>query len=76
MIDDFSGVQSTSMLDRLGQQGLEDVADESHRFVPIVGQLLLATRNPVLPYRQLFDPRVDSPLDYLHMQLQAIADLI
>ena len=76
VIDDFSGVQSTSLLDRLGQQGLEDVADESHQLFVIVGQLLLATRNPTLPYRQLFDPRVDTPLDYLHMQLRAIADLI
>lgn len=76
VIDDFAGPQSTSLLDRLGQLGLEDVADESHQLFMIVEQLLRATRNPVLPYRQLFDPRVDTPLDYLHMQLQAIADLI
>ena len=76
VIDDFAGLQSTSLLERLGQLGLEDVADESHRLFMIVDQLLRATRNSTLPYRQLFDPRVDTPLDYLHMQLQAIADLI
>lgn len=80
LLSDFAGPRTRSALERLGQVGLEDVADEADVLFGLLTLLLVVTRRdvddqPAVQATLLADARVDAPLDFLHDQLQAIADL-